>query len=181
MVECYVYFYHLDKKFDIPVTPDQIQNTTSVEFSQEKMLGSSAPQVTWGSSGPRVQNVSLNLHRQMFALENAAGSSPNEEAVDDLINALAAAAYPKYTDAKKAIVPPSLLIRFGNETCIRGVVEGSISQTSSGPWLKNGKMAVVNIDFNVLEVEEVSAEYVEQNGYLRGISTDLTRSSIWNY
>lgn len=184
MVNCYIHFYHLDKTFNIPVTPDQIQNTVSVEFSQEKILGSSAPQVTFGSSGPRSQNVSITLHRQMFALENpslAASADDDEDSVDNLINALAAAAYPKYMDARKAIIPPSILIRFGEESCIRGVIEGSIQQTSSGAWLKNGKMSVVSINFNVLEVEPFSADYVYQNGYLRSVSTDLARSSIWHY
>lgn len=177
LIEAYVYIFHLDKKFNIPVTPDQIQNQSSIQFSQESILGRSAPQVTFSSAGPRTQNVQLVLHRQLFALEN----NSDENAVDDLINALAACALPTYNSDLKAIVPPSLLIRFGNESCIEGVLQSDIQVISSGPWLKNGKMAQVTITFNVLEVQPFSADYAYQNGFLRSISTDLSRSSIWKY
>ena len=176
MPSSYVYLYHIDKKFDIPVTPDSISNTASVSYSTEPVLGRSAPLVTFSSAGPRVQNVSLSLHRQMMDLEN--GSS---DTVDNLIKALVAATLPSYIDASKAIVPPSILCRFGNETCIRGVIQGDVQCQASGPWLKNGKMAMIQISFNILEVENFSAESAIQDGFLRSVSTNLARSAVWKY
>ena len=85
---------------------------------------------------------------------------------------------PRYSDAEKAITPPSVLVRYGNEFCIRGV-PSSVTKTSSGPWLKSGKMAMVTLQFTITEVEPYSAEYALQAGSLRGISTDLMRSNVW--
>ena len=177
MISSYIYLYHLDKQFNIPVTPDTISNTLSVQFSTENILGRSAPQITFASAGPRIQQITLTLHRQLMALEN----ENNLDAVDDLINALQACTLPKYADSYKALIPPSLLIRFGNETCIRGVIQGSVNVTSSGAWLKNGKMSISNINFSVIEVQPFSADYVQQVGLLRSISTDLKRNSVWMY
>lgn len=177
MINSYIYLYHLDKQFNIPVTPDPISNTLAVSFSTEKILGRSAPQITFSNAGPRTQNVTLVLHRQLAALEN----NNNENVVDDLINALSAATLPKYADSYRAVIPPSVLIRFGNESCIRGVVADSLSVQSSGAWLKNGKMSIETISFSVTEVQPYSADYTMQNGLLRGISTDLKRNSIWMY
>lgn len=177
MIDSYIYLYHLDKQFNIPVTPDTISNSLSVQFSTETILGRSAPQITFASAGPRTQQVTLSLHRQLMALEN----ENNIDAVDDLINALQACTLPRYADSYKALIPPSLLIRFGNETCIRGVIQGSVNITSSGAWLKNGKMSVATINFSVIEVQPFSADYVQQKGLLRSISTDLKRTSVWMY
>lgn len=177
MIDSYIYLYHLDKQFNIPVTPDPITNTLPVSFNTEKILGRSAPQITFSNAGPRTQNVTLVLHRQLAALEN----NGNENAVDDLINALQAATLPKYADSYRAVIPPSLLIRFGNESCIRGVVSDSVSVQSSGAWLKNGKMSIATISFSIMEVQPYSAEYAMLNGSLRSISTDLKRNSIWMY
>lgn len=177
MINSYLYLYHLDKQFNIPVMPDPISNTLGVSFSQEKILGRSAPQITFSNSGPRTQNVTLVLHRQLMALEN----NRNEDVVDDLINALQASTLPKYADSYRAVIPPSILLRFGNESCIRGVVQDSISIQSSGAWLKNGKMSIETVSFSIVEIQPFSAEYAYQNGLLRSISTDLKRNSVWMY
>lgn len=176
-LDCYIYLYALDRKFSIPATPEQITNSANITFSRENILGRSSPLVTLSSAGPRTQQVSIVLHRQMMALENR----NDLNTVDDLVNGLAAATLPRYIDVHKAVIPPSILCRFGNESCIRGVIDGNVQQTSSGPWLSNGKMAIVTITFSILELEPFSADYAVQNGYLRSISTDLRRSSVWQF
>ena len=177
MIDSYIYLYHLDKQFNIPVTPDPITNSLGITFTQENILGRSAPQMTFANAGPRTQQVSLVLHRQLMALENQG----NENAVDDLINALQACTLPKYADSYKAVIPPSLLIQFGNESCIRGVIQNSLNISSSGAWLKNGKMSIVTLNFTVVEIQPFSADYVMQKGLLRSVSTDLKRNSVWMY
>lgn len=210
VIEAYIYFYHLDKEFHIPVLPESIQNTASISFSQEAILGRSAPQVTFSSAGPRTQNVSLNFHRQIMDLENenivkeilatarrddkgnllesddvlgqrASVAKNAIDTTDMLINALAAATLPKYLDTYKAIIPPSVRCRFGNESSIAGVLTDGIQQTSSGAWLNNGKMSMIQISFTILEVKPYSADYALENGFLRGVSKDLARSSVWKY
>ncbi len=199
-IQAYIYIYHLGLKFDLPVLPDQTTDTLNITFEQVPVLGRSAPHITFGSAGPRMSNVSIKLHRQLFAIENPQIDAETKkgyvmmpdpvtgqkkkvlaaDAADLLINALLSLSVPKYQDSAKAIVPPSLLIRQGNESCIRGVPSGLQKQTS-GPWLKNGKQAEVTISFTVTEVEPSSAQYTAQHGMMRGLSTTLERSSVWTW
>lgn len=106
--------------------------------------------------------------------------SKAEDALDYMINAIQALAYPKYLDGVKAIIPPSLLVRLGNEYAIRGVPV-QVSKSSSGPWLKNGKQAEVHLSLQIQETTPYSAQYVATNGGLREISTTLERSSVWQW
>ena len=39
MIDSYIYLYHLDKQFNIPVTPDPITNSLGITFTQENILG----------------------------------------------------------------------------------------------------------------------------------------------
>lgn len=193
-IESYIYIYHLGLKFNLPTLPESLTDNMPIDFSAQPVLARSAPQISWSSAGPRTTQVSVPIHRQIFALENdfksflpltslqGYGIDPDAvskyDAADLLINALISLSLPRYSDAEKAITPPSVLVRYGNEFCIRGVPSG-VTKTSSGPWLKSGKMAVVTLQFTVTEVEPYSAEYALQAGTLRGISTDLMRSNVW--
>lgn len=199
-INAYIYIYHLGLEFNLPTLPESITDTLSIDFQKQAILARSAPLVTLVGAGPRTTQVNITLHRQSFALENPQIDSITKkgyvmmpdvvtgqqkkvlatDAADLLINAISALSLPKYLDTAKAIVPPSLLIRYGNETVIRGVPD-SITKTSSGVWLKNGKLALVSLSFNVTEVEPYSAQYVAQNGSMRGLSTTLSRSSVWQY
>lgn len=193
-IEAYVYIYHLGLKFNLPALPESLSDTMPIDFSSQPVLARSAPQISWSSAGPRTTQISIPIHRQIFALENdfktflpldalkQYGADPEAitkyDAADLLINALVSLSLPRYSDAEKAITPPSVLVRYGNEFCVRGV-PSNVLKTSSGPWLKSGKMAMVNIQFTVTETEPYSAEYALQAGTLRGVSTDLMRSNLW--
>ncbi|MCM1323007.1 MAG: hypothetical protein NC218_02375 [Acetobacter sp.] len=199
-VQAYIYIYHLGLKFDLPVLPETITDSLSLDFQQQAVIGRSAPHITFTSAGPRKVNVNLKLHRQLFAIENqqidnqtdkgyimmpdpVSGKQTKVDAVDAadvLINALLALSVPKYLDGVKAIVPPSVLVRYGNEAWVRGV-PGGVTKTSSGPWLKNGKQAEVQISFDVTETAPFSAQYTAQHGMARGLSTTLERSAVWQF
>ena len=196
-IDSYIYIYHLGLKFNLPTLPDSLSDTMPIEFSTQPVLARSAPQISWSSAGPRSTQIVIPIHRHIFAMENSdfkvSDYLPKEslkkygidtdaltkyDAADVLINALISLSLPRYSDAEKAITPPSVLVRYGNEFCIRGV-PSSVTKTSSGPWLKGGKMAMVTLQFTVTEVEPYSAEYALQAGTLRGVSTDLMRSNAW--
>ena len=200
--QSYVYIYHMGLKFNLPVLPDSINDSLPISFNQEPILARSAPQITFSNAGPRTLGITLKLHRHLFCLENAdvehyrdvnnilmarvpAGdgqivSAPATDVLDIFINAMLTLSLPKYTDTTKVLVPPSILIRFGEESCIRGV-PSNISKTASGVWLKNGKLSEISLTFTITEVEPFSAQYVAKNGTLRSISTDLQRGSVWQY
>ena len=193
-IDSYIYIYHLGLKFNLPTLPDSLSDNMPIDFSTQPVLARSAPQISWSSAGPRSIHITIPIHRQIFAMENdfktflpldalqKYGVDPESikkyDAADWLINALISLSLPRYSDAEKAITPPSVLVRYGNEFCIRGV-PSSVTKTSSGPWLKSGKMPMITLQFTVTEVEPYSAEYALQAGSLRGISTDLMRSNVW--
>ena len=193
-IDSYIYIYHLGLKFNLPTLPESLTDNMPIDFSTQPVLARSAPQISWSGAGPRTTQVNIPIHRHIFAMENdfksflpldalqQYGVDPESikkyDAADLLINALISLSLPRYSDAEKAITPPSVLVRHGNEFCIRGV-PSSVTKTSTGPWLKSGKMAMVALQFTVTEVEPYSAEYALQAGALRGVSTDLMRSNVW--
>lgn len=206
-IPAYVYIYHLGLCFDLPTLPDSLTDNMPISFYQEPVLARSAPHTTFASAGPRTLNVTIKFHRHMFCLENSSIKIPDNstephysiqkgtieesgvakteyleasDVADYFINAMESLSLPKYTDADKALIPPSLLIRFGNEAAIRGVPTG-FSKTSSGAWLKGGKMSDITLSFQVIETQAFSAQYVANNGSLRSISTDLQRGSVWQF
>ena len=206
-MQAYIYIYHLGLQFNLPVLPETVSDSTSVSFSQQPILGRSAPQQTYSGSGPRQLMLDLKFHRQMFILENEhiyrlineetmtegdyvtlmkdpqTGEYHTVKAIDALdymINAIQALAYPKYLDGIKAIIPPSLSVRLGNQYLIRGVPT-QVSMSSAGPWLKSGKQAEVSLNLQIQELTPYSAQYVAANGGLREVSTTLERSSVWQW
>ena len=201
-LQAYIYIYHLGLQFNLPTLPESLTDTMNLSFEQTPVLARSAPQITFGGAGPRTFQVQIQLHRHLFTLENPQTQAllnnprgyvqlPNPvtgnmqsykavDAVDILVNALLSLSLPKYTDSTKSIVPPSLLIRYGDELAIRGV-PANVQKMTKGPWLKSNKQADVQVSFQVTEVEPYSAQYVAQYGSLRGLSTTLQRSSVWQW
>lgn len=199
-VSAYIYIYHLGVEFNLPTLPTSFTDSMSINFNSQTILGRSAPLQTFTSAGPRSVTLSFALHRHMFTLENPQLDSftnkkyvtlPNPstgqsqqvaatDAADLLINALTTLSLPKYLDSTKAIIPPSIFVRCGDELAIRGV-PSNVQKTSEGVWLKNNKLSTVTFQFTVTEIEPYSAQYVAANGALRSISTTLERSSVWQY
>ena len=58
-------------------------------------------------------------------------------------------------------------VRFGDEVFIKGVVIGGVSITSNLPLLSNNKYALVDISFNVTEIDPYDADAVMQQGQFR--------------
>lgn len=171
-IESWIYIYHLDKFFNLPVTPENLPNSYSVKFSLEDIMNRTAPKASYSGSGPRTLQVNLNIHSQMFALDNPDSPSLTK----DLIKALEACAYPNYDKEKSKIVPPSVLIKFGNASTIRGIINSNISVNFSGPWLKDGTMAMAAINFTVTELDQYGANFIAQFGSNIPIPTDFNRS-----
>jgi hypothetical protein len=71
--------------------------------------------------------------------------------------------------------PPSVAIRFGNEIFIKGIINGSITVSYSGPILDNNKYSVVDIGFTIYETSPYSADEVAKSGSFRGLDKTLER------
>ena len=181
-IENYIYISHLGddgKYFIIPTSPDTIQDSMSSTFASENPLSRSAPIYTYSYSGPRTVTINLQLHRDMMDDANVGISNVNiedgEDYIDTLIKSIQAISVPKYNITNKAVEPPIIAVRFGNEIFIRGIVNGSISVSYSKPILNNGKYALINIGFTIYEIDPYDSVAIEANGSFRGLTKGLRK------
>ena len=176
----YIYLYHTDKFIIIPEYPESITDNMTSTFNQTTALSRSAPVFTYANSGPRVVTINLELHRDMVNDLNITAGNTNlksnvvsqtDDYVDILIKELQSIALPRYNVNNRAVIPPRVAIRFGNELFISGVVNSAIQCTYSKPILSNGKYAKVSISFTVYEYDPYDATLVSQLGSFRGITS----------
>lgn len=182
MPQNYIYISHLGNNGEyllLPTSPDSIQDTMTSTFAQQNALSRSAPVFTYSNSGPRSVQVTLSLHRDMMDDINIGASNivleDGEDYVDTLIKKLQSIAVPKYNLSNKAVEPPLVAVRFGNEIFIKGVVSGSISVTYEKPILVNNRYAMVTVSFMVYEIDPYDATSVAKNGSFRGVTRTLKK------
>lgn len=176
--DCYLYISHLDEDYQywrLPGYPDEVTDQMESNFQQSTALGRSAPVYTFGSAGPRSVNISLNFHRDMFEEMNSHITTPHDgiDKAESFIHALQAIAVPKYNLSNKAIEPPLVAVRLGQEIFIKGVVTSSISVTFGKPILSNEKYATMKVSFTISEVDPYDASTIFQNGSFRGLTATL--------
>lgn len=182
LITNFIYLYHTDEWLLLPEYPDSIQDKMGSTFSQQNALSRTAPVFSYSNSGPRDVQVQLHLHRDILDGINVDGSNfeleEGEDFVDALIRKLQAIALPAYRVSNKAVVPPMIAVKFGNEIFIKGVVNGGVSIEYQKPILDNDKYANVTLNFTVYEVEPYDAESVGIEGSFRGI-TQTFKEGIW--
>lgn len=176
----YIYLYHTDKFIIIPEYPESITDNMTSSFNETQALSRSAPVYTYAHSGPRVVTINLELHRDMVNDLNITAGNTNlksnvvsqtDDYVDILIKELQSIALPRYNVNNRAVIPPRVAVRFGNELFISGVVNSAIQCTYNKPILSNGKYAKVSISFTVYEYDPYDATLVSQLGSFRGITS----------
>ena len=176
----YIYLYHTDKFIIIPEYPESITDNMGSSFNQTTALSRSAPVFTYANSGPRAVNFNLELHRDMVNDLNITAGNTNlksnvvsqtDDYVDILIKELQSIALPRYNVNNRAVIPPRVAVRFGNELFISGVVTSTITCTYGKPILSNGKYAKVSIGFTVSEYDPYNATLVSQLGSFRVITS----------
>ena len=182
MIDNYIYLYHTKTLIALPLFPESIQDSMATNYSPNTPMLRSAPIYSYSGSGPRSLQLELPLHRDMMNSINLATTSifsaklselSDEDYVDTMINQLQSAALPRYGAAQKMIDPPLVAVRFGNSVFCKGVVEGGVTVTHSGPILENNKYALVTVNFSIHEVDPYDADVVALEGGFRGIRTSL--------
>lgn len=207
ILECYIYFYHMDEWFKLPQYPESITDAMQSTFSQQNALARTAPVFSYSNSGPRSLTVNLNLHRDMLNDLNKNNASiktfnyenvqqqlnvknpiaiseltnarvPLEFTTDDyvdlLIKKLQAVALPSYDTSNKEVDPPRILLRFGDEIFIKGVVNSGINVTYKLPIIEykgQHKYANVDISFTIYETDPFDAQSATKYGSFRAITT----------
>ena len=89
ILECYIYFYHMDEWFILPQYPESITDAMQSTFSQQNALARTAPVFSYSNSGPRSLTVNLNLHRDMLNdlnKNNASIKTFNYENIQEQLN-----------------------------------------------------------------------------------------------
>lgn len=184
MIDNYVYLYHTDTLIALPTFPESIADANKANFNSATMLSRSAPIYSYASSGPRTFSVSLTLHRDLMNSINTNMSKLNvpdlekEDYVDILIKQMYGAVLPRYASAEKMVNPPMVAVRFGEDIFCKGVVDGGLTVTYSGPILRTNKYAQVNVDFSISEIDPYDADSVMTSGGFRGLNQTLERR-IW--
>lgn len=178
----YIYISHLGEQGEyliLPTYPDTIQDTMQSTFQSTSALSRSAPVFTYSSSGPRTIQITLDLHRDMMDDVNIGVSNiqlePGEDYVDTLIKKLQAIAVPKYNLSNRAVEPPMVAIRLGDEVFIRGIVNGGITVTYNKPILNNNKYSNMTIVFIVSETDPYDATSIAKNGSFRGLTRTMKK------
>lgn len=142
-------------------------------FTDTNALGRSAPVYTFSNAGPRTVQINIPLHRDIMDEENYNVSnvelSAGEDYVESLIRALQSIAVPKYNLTNKAVEPPLVAVRLGEEIFIKGVVTSAIGIEYKKPILSNGKYACIELSITISEVDPYDATTVFQNGSFRGV------------
>ena len=187
LIENYIYLHHLEKYIILPSFPQSIADNMQVAFAQQTPLARTAPIYSYSYSGPRSLNVQIDLHRDMFNQVNMENKSiqnldipENQDYVDAMIGYLQACALPKYAAASKMIDPPIVSVRFGDDIYIKGVIIGEVGVTYQTPIItdnrgQGSKYALINIHFNIHEIQPYDAESVANMGSMRGLNTTLER------
>ena len=102
MIDNYIYLYHTDTIIAIPMYPESVDDSYSVEYSGTSTLSSSAPIYSFAHSGPRQLGVSLKLHRDLMNAINTDNTSlaidgiSEDDYLDTAIKQLQAMAVPRY-------------------------------------------------------------------------------------
>ena len=170
----YIYLYHTDEWVLIPVYPDQIADTMTTTFQSTNALSRSAPVFSYSNSGPRQVQVTLSLHRDL--MDDINWNTANlkielgDDYIDTLIKRLQSISLPRYQATSKSVVPPMVALRFGDEIFIKGVVSSQLSVTYKKPILSSNKYALVDISFQLSEVDPYDADSVAQFGSFRGLT-----------
>ena len=182
MIDNYIYIYHTNTLIALPLFPDSIQDSMVTTYQQNMPMSRSAPIFSYSSSGPRSLQLELPLHRDLMNSINVENSTlfgsrvdklSEDDYVDTMINQLQSIALPRYASAEKMVNPPLVAVRFGNSIFCKGVVDGGVTTTHSGPILTDNKYALVTVSFTVTEVDPYDADTVALEGGFRGIRTTL--------
>jgi len=178
----YIYISHLDEGFQfwkLPTWPDTVADTMQSNFGQTTALGRTAPVYTFSNAGPRTVQIEIILHRDIMDDVNTGISNSQlgegEDYVDNLLRALQSISVPKYNLTNKAVEPPLVALRLGNEIFIKGVVTSGIAVTFEKPILMNGKYANVHLSITISEVDPYDATSVFKNGSFRGVVKSLRK------
>ena len=193
MIDNYMYFYHTGTLLIFPFYPDNVTDSTMVNFQSTNVLSRTAPIYSYENSGPRAVTFGFTVHREMFkniqylntglknlALprENKLSKNLTDDYADIFLNEVQAAAYPVYKASSKMVDPPLVAVRFGNNIFIKGVLMNNVQLQYQLPVLENGKYAMVNFNMTINEIDPYDAETAIALGSYRDGGADIGNAML---
>lgn len=190
-IENYIYIYQLGVYVIIPTYPDSVTDSLGSKFAVENILSRTAPVYSYSDSGPRTVTMNFTFHRDLmnslnydnFNFIDEVGNMLGEDYIDTLVRYLQAMALPSFNAVEAAssvynsmVKPPIIAVRIGTTLFIKGIVNGEVQVTYSGPISKEGKYMQVGVSFTVSEIEPQDAEQLAKWGSNRGMESLLTKS-----
>ena len=190
-IENYIYIYQLGVYVIIPTYPDSVTDSLGSKFAVENILSRTAPVYSYSDSGPRTVTMNFTFHRDLmnslnydnFNFIDEVGNMLGENYIDTLVRYLQAMALPSFNAVEAAssvynsmVKPPIIAVRIGTTLFIKGIVNGEVQVTYSGPISKEGKYMQVGVSFTVSEIEPQDAEQLAKWGSNRGMESLLTKS-----
>lgn len=181
MVDNYMYLYHTNTLIVLPTYPEQINDTMQANFATTNVMARSAPIYSYQNSGPRMVQITLNLHRELMSIINWQSSTLNadlnDDYVDTIIKQIQSCVVPKYEASSKMVDPPVVAIRFGDDIYCKGVIIGGVSITHQLP-IVNNKYSMISLSFSISEIEAYGADEIAKVGSYRGVDVSLERN-VW--
>lgn len=190
-IENYIYIYQLGVYVIIPTYPESVTDSLGSTFATENILSRTAPVYSYSYSGPRTVTMNFTFHRDLmnslnydnFNFIDEVGNMLGEDYIDTLVRYLQAMALPSFNAVEAAssvynsmVNPPIIAVRIGTTLFIKGIVNGEVQVTYSGPISKEGKYLQVGVSFTVSEIEPQDAEQLAKWGSNRGMESLLTKS-----
>lgn len=158
--KCYVKISHkggTDTILELPCYPDELQESTSANWSEQNIVGRSSPIAAYTGTGYRTISFSFTLHREMYC--NDSDSNDSSSKIDKILAKLRKSVYPRYIS--KGLTPPITTFRFG-EFVARGYV------TSIG---YNWKKPIINDKYQVCDVSISMNAYADKIISAGGLSS----------
>ena len=103
-----------------------------------------------------------------------------DDYVDTLIKDLQACVLPDYDGTSKAVNPPVIALRVGEDIFIKGVITSQLGITWHYPLLSNGKYANMSINLSIAEIDPYDARTARIVGSYRNINTNLEYGNIYD-
>lgn len=140
-----------DSSLDIPVYPEEVQDTRKANYTtMPDLLYTYEPWYLYQSSGPRSNQYTFKMHRDMWSGDHSDGKA------NELIRFCQACCYPKFNGS--AVNSGTVTLYVKGETLISGIME-DVSVSWDGPILQDGWYAHFELQLSITEISNKALNY----------------------
>lgn len=137
----------LDERIDIPAYPEEVEKQRSASYTaMPDIIYQYEPWIVYQSSGPREQQLSFHLHRDMWSGNHLDGKA------NQLIRFCDANTFPRYSGS--SVNSPTVRVYIDGEQLISGVLTQTKTRWS-GPIGRDGWYLEFELLLNIQEVSTV--------------------------